>query len=101
MNQKEFDNISLEMEQIVSPLAGSVPTSGQSWSSEITDLEVVELCEQIQKQAYMSQKEVLRRTRQIFYVVCPRLKVALTPHIPWAELEWKNPAAESKWKQHV
>lgn len=92
MNQKEFDNISLEVEQIVSPLAGSVPTSGQSWSSEITDLEVVELCEQ---------KEVLSRTRQIFYVVCLLLKVALTPHIPWAKLEWKNPAAESKWKQHV
>ena len=65
-NQKEFDSISLEMEHMVSTLAGSVPRSGWGQSLEITDLEVVEFCEKIQNQAYMSQREVLGRTRQIF-----------------------------------
>lgn len=51
---------------MVSTLAGSVPRPGWGQSLEITDLEVVEFCEKIQNQAYMSQREVLGRTRQIF-----------------------------------
>ena len=65
MNLKE-SHIPFEVEQVVSPLAESSSRSGQSQSSKITDLEVVVLCEQIQKDACMSQKELLGRTRQIF-----------------------------------
>lgn len=65
VNQKE-SHIPLEVEQVVSPLAESASRSHQSQNSKITDLEVVELCEQIQKEAYLSQKEMLGRTRQIF-----------------------------------
>lgn len=63
MNLKE-SHIPFEVEQVVSPLAESSSRSGQSQSSKITDLEVV--IEQIQKEACMSQKEMLGRTRQIF-----------------------------------
>ena len=65
MNRKD-SHIPFEVEQVVSPLAESASRSGPSQSSKITDLEVVELCKQIQKEACMSQKEMLGRTRQIF-----------------------------------
>lgn len=64
--EKLEDNIYLKVEQIVFPLAGSPLRSGQNQSSEHTGLEVVELCEWIQKQAYVGQKEVLGSARQIF-----------------------------------
>lgn len=85
MNQKEFGSISLEVEQIVSLLAGSIPRSDWSQSSEITELEIVELWSRFRSKHTWVRKNA--RQDQTYF----RLSVSLS------RLLWPPRVHEQSW----